>query len=72
MAWTTPRTWVSNETLTAALLNTHLRDNLEELDVAKVTGPGQYAVSTAANAITARSYGWERIDTSQTLVSPGS
>ena len=70
MAWTTPRTWVSNETLTAALLNTHLRDNLEELDVAKVTAPGQYAVSTAANALTARSYGWERINTSQNLVSP--
>lgn len=71
MAWTTPRTWVSNETLTAALLNTHLRDNLNELDVAKVTAAGQYCVSTAANAVTARSYGWERIDTSQTLVSPG-
>lgn len=28
MAWTTPRTWAAGETLTAALLNTHLRDNL--------------------------------------------
>lgn len=28
MAWTSPRTWVSGETVTAALLNTHLRDNL--------------------------------------------
>lgn len=28
MAWTNPRTWVSGEVLTAALLNTHLRDNL--------------------------------------------
>ena len=27
MAWTTPRTWVAGELLTAALLNTHLRDN---------------------------------------------
>lgn len=26
-AWTTPRTWQVNETATAALLNTHLRDN---------------------------------------------
>lgn len=28
MAWTTPRTWSSNEIVTAALLNTHVRDNL--------------------------------------------
>lgn len=26
--WTAPRTWVAGETVTAALLNTHLRDNL--------------------------------------------
>lgn len=28
MAWTSPRTWVTGELVTAALLNTHLRDNL--------------------------------------------
>lgn len=28
MAWTTPRTWVAGEIVTAALLNTHVRDNL--------------------------------------------
>jgi hypothetical protein len=28
MAWTAPRTWVSGEVVTAPLLNTHLRDNL--------------------------------------------
>lgn len=31
MAWTTPRTWVSGETLTAALLNTHVRDNFDAI-----------------------------------------
>lgn len=31
MAWTAPRTWVTNEIATAALLNTHLRDNLKEV-----------------------------------------
>lgn len=31
MVWTNPRTWVSGETVTAALLNTHLRDNLKAL-----------------------------------------
>ena len=28
MGWTAPRTWVVAEIVTAALLNTHLRDNL--------------------------------------------
>jgi hypothetical protein len=27
MAWTTPRTWVASELVTASLLNTHVRDN---------------------------------------------
>ena len=31
MPWTTPRTWVSGETVTAALMNTHVRDNLTEV-----------------------------------------
>lgn len=31
MAWTAPRTWVAAETVTAALLNTHLRDNLKAI-----------------------------------------
>lgn len=30
-AWTSPRTWVAGETVTASLLNTHLRDNLSFL-----------------------------------------
>jgi hypothetical protein len=31
MAWTAPRTWVTAETVTAAILNTHVRDNTKEL-----------------------------------------
>lgn len=31
MAWTDPRTWVTGELVTASLLNTHLRDNLNFL-----------------------------------------
>lgn len=31
MAWTSPRTWLSGETLTAALMNVHLRDNLKAI-----------------------------------------
>lgn len=29
MAWTTPRTWVSGELVTASMLNTHIRDNMQ-------------------------------------------
>jgi len=32
MAWTAPRTWVSGEVMTSALLNTHVRDNLLALN----------------------------------------
>lgn len=31
MAWTAPRTWVAGETVTAALMNTHIRDDLSYL-----------------------------------------
>jgi len=31
MAWTPPRTWVAGETVTAAMLNAHVRDNLKAI-----------------------------------------
>lgn len=31
MAWTTPRTWVAGEIPTAAIFNTHVRDNLNAI-----------------------------------------
>lgn len=31
MAWTNPRTWLAGETVTAALLNVQIRDNLKAL-----------------------------------------
>ena len=31
MAWTAPRTWVAAETVTAALMNAHVRDNFKAL-----------------------------------------
>ncbi|MGB1287333.1 MAG: hypothetical protein ACPG7F_12415 [Aggregatilineales bacterium] len=31
MTWTTPRTWLTGEILTASDMNTHLRDNLDAL-----------------------------------------
>lgn len=33
MTWTFPKTWFAGERVTAALLNTHLRDNLNALHV---------------------------------------
>ena len=51
MAWTAPRTWVVGEVLTAALLNTHLRDNLLETAPAKVTTAEDILVATAGNAL---------------------
>lgn len=31
MAWTAPRTWIAGEVVSAALMNTHVRDNLLEV-----------------------------------------
>lgn len=41
MAWTTPRTWTDTETVTASIMNTHVRDNLNEL-----RDPGDWASYT--------------------------
>lgn len=51
MAWTAPRTWVTGEVVTAALLNAHLRDNLLETPTAKVTTAGDIVYATGANAM---------------------
>lgn len=56
MAWTTPRTWVATAILTAAQLNTDLRDNLNSIIAA--TDP------PTANLITRAAYAkaWVEID----------
>ncbi len=51
MAWTAPRTWVTAEVVTAALMNTHLRDNLLETSTAKVTTAGDLTYATGATAL---------------------
>lgn len=35
MAWSTPRTWTADEVVTAAIMNSHLRDNLNVLKVTR-------------------------------------
>lgn len=49
MAWTAPRTWVAGELVTAALLNTHVRDNLLVTAPAVMTTTGDMVYASAAN-----------------------
>jgi hypothetical protein len=49
MSWTTPRTWSACEVVTATLLNTHVRDNLNECAPAKFSTKGDSLWATAAN-----------------------
>ena len=51
MAWTAPRTWVTGETVTAALMNAHIRDNFLETSAATVTTAGDIAFADAANSM---------------------
>lgn len=69
MAWSTPLTAVSNATLTAAQWNASVRDNLLETAPAKATAAGQIFVSTAANAIAARTPSSAAVNASSTTTS---
>ena len=66
MAWTTPRTWVAAEVVTAAIGNTHWRDNLVELRAGGVAIASQaandliYAASATQLARLATSTGFLR------------
>jgi hypothetical protein len=52
MAWTTPRTWVTSELVTAALMNTHLRDNLTFL-LTNIPNQTVASITSAASPFTA-------------------
>ena len=54
MAWTTPRTWVTGETVTAALMNAHVRDNFRETSPFTVTTAGDLSYADAANSMNSR------------------
>jgi hypothetical protein len=50
MAWTAPRTWTTGEVVTAAIMNTHVRDNLAFLkEIAYV----EFTANVTVNATTA-------------------
>ena len=54
MAWTTPRTWVTGETVTAAQMNAHIRDNFRETSPFTVTTAGDLSYADAANSMNSR------------------
>lgn len=54
MAWSAPMTFVANTALTAAQLNTYLRDNMLETAPAKATTAGYHFVTTGPNSIAER------------------
>lgn len=64
MAWTAPRTWTTGELVTASMMNTHVRDDMLETAVAKVTTAGDLVYATGANALARLGAG----STSQVLV----
>lgn len=51
MAWTSPKTFVANEVLSADELNIHLRDNLLEMAASKATNPGSMFITEDVNSI---------------------
>lgn len=53
MAWTNPRTWTTNEVVSKAIMDAHVRDNLLETAPAKATASGELFEATAANALQA-------------------
>ena len=46
MAWTSPRTWVTSELVTAAIQNTHVRDNFTALRASPANRCDAYDAST--------------------------
>jgi hypothetical protein len=51
MAWTTPKTFVANDPLTASELNTHLRDNMLATAAAVVTTQGDIVYASGNHAL---------------------
>jgi hypothetical protein len=69
MAWVVPPTFVANATLTAADLNSSLRDCMNETMPAKATTPGGFFVTTGPNTIAERVIKQDYVSTSQTRTS---
>lgn len=50
-SWTSPRTWTTSELVTAAIMNTHIRDNLNETTPALVTTAGDIVKADGSNSL---------------------
>jgi hypothetical protein len=59
--WTAPRTWNVGELVTAGLLNSHLRDNLEYLK-AQDDLPLNYAAASSVSLYSTGGSGWADVD----------
>lgn len=66
MAWTAPMTFVDGTALTATQLNTYLRDNFMETEVAKATSAEGMFIATGLNSIIQRVGGSAFIDEAET------
>ena len=72
MAWTSPRTYTTGETITKSILDTHVRDNFNETAPAKVTTKGDTVFATAANTLTRLAVGADGdVLVSDSVATPG-
>jgi len=67
MAWTTPRTWVTGELVTAAILNSAVRDNLNILKLA-INNSGRLQLTdatelTIASGVITVTQNYHKVDT---------
>lgn len=71
MAWVTPRTWVTNEIVTAAQLNEQIRDNMNETAPAVTfsASPGHIVGNEAVNDLVYRLVVNNAVATAQTTTS---
>lgn len=62
MAWTTPRTWVTGEIVTAALMNLHVRDNLNWIyDRRQEFAIYRYQVASGTGAVNITNLSWQTV-----------
>lgn len=69
MVWVTPKTFTANATLTAAELNTYLRDNLMATAPPLCTKDGMYFVGAGLNTIASRELVTARVKENQSTTS---
>lgn len=69
MAWSVPMTAVANETWTSDQFNTYVRDNLNATAPGIATTAGRFILSSGANALMERAWGYDEVTTSQNTTS---